>query len=616
MGAVLALSLALQIAALAAALRLIRITGRAGEWLLFSGAILLIAVRRSITLVDWLSGKTGPTLDWATEIVALAISGLLLLGLLKIDSLFRVFRKNQEALRASEERFRAIADYTCGWEIWIGPDGNMRWVNPGVQKMTGYTPENILAMSDFPESLVDPEDRTLWRELFRRAKEERTTGEDVPIRLRRKSGERFWGAISWQPIYAGDGRWLGLRASVRDVSRRMQEEEERQMIEAKVREAQKLESLGVLAGGIAHDFNNILMGILGHASLVAQALPPNSELHQSIEKMETAALRAAELTKQLLTYAGKERVISQTLDMSQLVEEMGDLLKASLSKKAQLALDLAHDLPPVEGDPSQIRQLAMNLLTNASDALGAKGGAIVVKTGSLECDRDYLSEFISDRDPASGTYVFLEVSDNGCGMDRETVSRIFDPFFSTKADGRGLGLATVLGIVRGHRGAIRVYSTPGIGTTIKALFPASARAVERLPRPEQAGTHWRGSGKILVADDEEMVRELARRVLEEAGFEVLLAADGREAVQLFQQHPRDIAVVLLDMTMPRLSGEEVYLRLRELDPDIPIILTSGYTEQLAIGRFSPGGLAGFLQKPYRPADLLAKMQRVMTPVSG
>lgn len=613
MGAILIVSLALQIAAVVAALRLIRTTGRAAAWLLISGAILIMAVRRAVVLGEWFSGKAAPGIDWG-EVLALAISALMLAGILSIGGLFRAFQESREALREGEERFRAIADFTCGWEIWIGPDGAMRWVNPGAANLTGYAPEEILAMSDFPEPLVDPEDREIWRDLFRRAKEERTKGEEIPIRLRRRSGERFWGAISWQPIYARDGRWLGLRVSVRDVSRRIQEEEERQAMEAKVREAQKLESLGVLAGGIAHDFNNILMGILGHASLAARALPADSELRPSIEKMETAALRAAELTKQLMTYAGKERPVSQPLDVSRLIEEMADLVKASLSKKAQLALDLAGQLPVVEGDPPQIRQVVMNLLTNAADALGARGGAIVVKTGSLECDRDYLGEFISDRDPSPGTYVFLEVSDNGSGMDKDTVARIFDPFYSTKADGRGLGLATVLSIIRGHRGAIRVYSTPGIGTTIKALFPAAGAARERREAPAAAPARWRGFGKILVADDEEMVRELARRVLEEAGFEVVLAEDGRAAVLLFQQHAREIAVVLLDMTMPRLSGEEVFLRLRELDPGIPIILTSGYTEQLAIGRFSPGGLAGFIQKPYRPADLLAKLQRVLAPV--
>jgi CheY-like chemotaxis protein len=258
----------------------------------------------------------------------------------------------------------------------------------------------------------------------------------------------------------------------------------------------------------------------------------------------------------------------------------------------------------------------MNLLTNASEAVGDSPGTITLVTGSVHADRAYLAGAFVDEDIPEGDYVFLDVSDTGCGMDAETRAKIFDPFFSTKFSGRGLGLAAVLGIVRGHRGAVRVYSEPGQGTAVKVLFPAAEKGTavphrpsEEAPAPRDAD--FRGSGTVLVIDDEPSVRDVARAILERAGFEVLVAASGREGLERFRAGADRIVAVLLDMTMPDFSGEEVFAELRSIRPGVPVILSSGYNEQDATRRFAPAGLAGFIQKPYLPADLLSKVRAAL-----
>jgi CheY-like chemotaxis protein len=290
---------------------------------------------------------------------------------------------------------------------------------------------------------------------------------------------------------------------------------------------------------------------------------------------------------------------------------MTRLLKVSISKNAVLQSRLASGLPAVEADPAQVRQVVMNLITNASDAIGDEPGVITVATGVSECDRAYLGQTYLDEDLPEGEYVFVEVSDTGCGMDAETQSRIFDPFYTTKFTGRGLGMAAVLGILRGHRGAIRVYSEPERGTIVKILFPASDRAARALPDEPRREEHWSASGTVLVVDDEETVRKLADKALRSAGFTVLLAKDGHEAIDLYGEHQEEIVAVLLDLTMPGMGGEETFQELRRLSPDVAVVLSSGYNEQEVTNRFAGQGLAAFIQKPYRVGDLLAKLRGVI-----
>ena len=390
-------------------------------------------------------------------------------------------------------------------------------------------------------------------------------------------------------------------------------EQERERLQTQLLHAQKLESLGVLAGGIAHDFNNILVGILGNAGLALAELLPGSLARPFLERIEQAAQRAADLANQMLAYSGRGQFVVRTFQLEELVEEMADLLRSSVSKKADLRLRRAAEIPTVEADATQIRQVALNLITNASDALGDDSGTITVDIDTLNAAPTDLDETLPGNELRPGRYVQLKVSDTGCGMDEETRNRIFDPFFTTKRTGRGLGMAAVLGIVRGHKGAIRVKSEPGHGTTFEVLLPASGEA-SAAPQELKAAPSDRGvSGKILVVDDEDMVRQVAQFTLERTGREVLLAADGREALQVFLREGRDIVAVVLDLTMPWMSGEETFHELRRLSPEVPVILTSGYNEQDAAARFrfDSQGPASFLKKPYRPRELVEMVESVL-----
>ena len=395
-----------------------------------------------------------------------------------------------------------------------------------------------------------------------------------------------------------------------DVTERRKLEAER--LRVRLQEAQRLESLGMLAGGIAHDFNNLLVGILGHASLAEMRLPPGSPALASVHQIEVTAQRAADLTRQMLAYSGKGRFVVKPLDLSALVQEMAGLLEVSIAKRVVLRLDLGVGLPAVEADTAQVRQLVMNLITNAADAIGEGRGSISITTGVMQVDRAYLDAIDQPTGTAEGCYVWLEVSDTGRGMSEETRRRMFDPFFTTKATGHGLGLAACMGIVRGHRGVIKVYSEPGRGTSIKVLLPASERPAEPDHEEPVAPELGSCSGLVLVIDDDAAVRELATQALCEAGFDVVTATDGDEGVEVFRARGSEIVAVVLDMTMPRMSGEETFRELRRLRADVRVLLSSGYNEQDATNRFAGKGLAGFLQKPYRAGEIIARVQGIIT----
>jgi CheY-like chemotaxis protein len=377
-------------------------------------------------------------------------------------------------------------------------------------------------------------------------------------------------------------------------------------------QSQKLESLGVLAGGIAHDFNNLLTSILGNADLASTELSPENPARQYLDDIENVSRRAADLCRQMLAYSGKGRFVVQPISLNEIVREMAHLLGVSISKKVVIKYNFFPDLPSVMADATQMRQVVMNLITNASEAIAEVSGVVTLSTGVMDCDDEYLKGVVGDSDlhPA-GQYVFLEVADTGCGMAPETLNRIFDPFFTTKFTGRGLGLAAVLGIVRGHKGALRVYSEKGRGTTFKILLPAHHQGALSPGAVVNSAGPWRGKGLVLLADDEESIRSMGRRLLERAGFEVATAADGQEALSLFAQHRERIRLVILDMTMPHLDGEACFRELRRVDPSVKVIMTSGYNEQDITSRFVGKGLAGFVQKPYKADDLLPMIRTVL-----
>jgi signal transduction histidine kinase len=388
--------------------------------------------------------------------------------------------------------------------------------------------------------------------------------------------------------------------------------EERARSEVRLRETQKLESLGVLAGGIAHDFNNLLTGILGNASLALDDAAPGSDLASRLHDVIKATERAAHLTKQLLAYAGKGRFVVKDLDLSQQVREITALLQASIPRTVQLRLALPEHLPCINADSAQIQQVIMNLVINGAEAIPEnQPGSVLVATGVQDVDAAYVRSTLPDVEIASGQYVTLEVHDTGVGISPDVVSKIFDPFFTTKFMGRGLGLAAVKGIVRAHKAAIKLYSKPGQGTTFKLLFPASRERARNTESRTAEQDSLTGSGTVLVIDDEEIVRRTAQVTLERFGYKVLVADDGIQGVKRFRELAAEIDIVLLDMTMPVMSGEETFRELRLIRPEVKVILSSGFNEVEAISRFTGKGLAGFVQKPYTSVRLARAVKSVL-----
>jgi len=330
-----------------------------------------------------------------------------------------------------------------------------------------------------------------------------------------------------------------------------------------------------------------------------------------LKSIKTTAERAADLSRQMLAYSGKGSFVIGPIDLNEVVREMGHLLEVSVSKKALLRYQLSSDVPRIVADATQIRQVIMNLITNASDAIGESDGVIAISTGIVRCTQaDLATSYLDDQLPR-GPYVFLTVEDTGCGMDGGTVQRIFDPFFTTKFTGRGLGLAAALGIVRGHKGAIQVESEVGRGTRFRILLPVAGEVARVGEKPRTEATEWRPSGTVLLVDDEPAVREIGARMLEQAGLTVVTAADGLQAVQFLKEHPHDVSCVLLDLSMPHMGGEETFRELRRIRENIPVILSSGYSEQEVVDRFTGQGIAGFVQKPYLVAQLVAEVGAAM-----
>ena len=427
-----------------------------------------------------------------------------------------------------------------------------------------------------------------------------------------------WVQTTCSPLRDPAGAITGAIMVVHDITARRQAEQERRELEVKLLQTQRLESLGVLAGGMAHDFNNLLVGILGNASLAAAEPGLYESVRERLHEIELAARRAADLTRQLLTYASRGRTAVAPIDVSKLVAETLDLVRAAIPRAIALDVLLDPALPAVVANRSQLQQVVMNLVINAGEAAAA-GGTVRVTTRSAELAAAEAVDVVAGGDElAAGSYVVLEVADTGAGMAAETVARVFEPFFSTKGSGRGLGLASVLGIVRGHRGALRVESRPGEGTTFRVLLPLSPAAVA--PEPQAGDAAALGAGRqarpaepvpILLVEDEEAVARTVRRMLEVAGYSVTVAFDGHEALSVLRTRLDVARAVVLDLAMPGLSGAETYRELRLLDPALPVLLTSGYPGDDDAVPLADDPYAAFLAKPYAPAELALALARLL-----
>jgi PAS domain S-box-containing protein len=502
------------------------------------------------------------------------------------------------AIKASEERFRSIMALSPDIISIISENGNLIYNSPAAFSVHGYTQEEMTGRNTL--DLIHPDDQGGVGSAFNDVLNNPMKVITTQYRYRNKDGSYAW--MECSACNQLDNPLInGIIAISRNIDDRKKLEEDRLDLERQLQHTQKLESLGVLAGGIAHDFNNILMTIVGNADLALMRLSKESPVVDNLHCIEQAAARAADLARQMLAYSGKGKFVVESIDLNRLLEEMLNMLEVSISKKAVLRLNLTRPLPLVEADATQMRQIIMNLVINASEAIGDKSGVIAISTGCMDCDRNYLKDVWLDENLSGGLYVYLEIVDSGCGMSRETLERIFDPFYTTKFTGRGLGMAAVLGIVRGHRGAIKVSSEPEAGTTFKVLLPASGKPAElfdEVPHDEEG----KRTGTVLLVDDEETVRGIGAEMLKELGFTVITADDGRKAIDVFQQNP-DVCFVLLDLTMPHMDGEQCFRELRRIKPDVRVIMSSGYNEQEVTQKFAGKGLNGFIQKPYRLSTL-------------
>jgi PAS domain S-box-containing protein len=524
--------------------------------------------------------------------------------------LFRRLRDSEAARRRSEERYRSLVENIELGITLVDRDFRIVMVNGAQASAHGKDPGALAGRECFREfhgrETPCPECH---------GAQAMATGRPVTrvTEKERADGGRTVRRIRTFPVQEEAGEPHGFIEVVEDITEEHEAREAHERLEEKVRQGQKLESLGVLAGGIAHDFNNLLVSMLGNVDLALGRLPQDSAARPFLQAADGAAQRAADLTNQMLAYSGKGRFVVGPADLSALVAETAHLLEAVVSKRAAFRLDLPDGLPPVEADATQLRQVAMNLITNASDALEGRDGRIDVSTRLFQGDPSGLPGLWYPEPPEPGRYVLLEVSDTGCGMDEATLKRIFDPFFTTKQSGRGLGLAAVLGIVRSHGGGMGVESEPGKGTTFRVLIPPLVPHAQPARRPSAVpeGPAAPRGGTVLLADDEPYVLDVARAMLEGAGYDVLVAADGEEAVERFREMRSSVELVVLDVTMPRMNGEEAFREIRRIDPTVPVLFSSGYSEPEAVERFLGKGLAGFIQKPYRTAAFISKVEAVL-----
>ena len=501
-----------------------------------------------------------------------------------------------DALESQSAQYRALFELMPGSVVLLDSKGYIRDANPYFCRAMCYAREDLVGLHVSQISQEKPED--IERNIARMIAGEILHHEVTNVQ---KDGSLRFYELREAAVTLPDGS-MNILAVSNDITDRKRAEQAKLEMERQLLHAQKMDSLGALAGGIAHDFNNLLAVIMSNVEIAIADIPMTSPVQNYLTNSLLAGKRAAELTRQMLAYSGRGRFITSQVDVSNLVRGLGDLLKVSVSKSVRLEFNLASDLPLIEVDAAQIQQVLMNLVTNASEAVADKPGVVTISTSVRECDASYLAETRTGNKPRPGRYVILEVSDTGCGMDDTVRAKLFDPFFTTKFVGRGLGMSAVLGIVQGHGGAIMVSSKPKKGTVISVVLPA-LKEPEPAPvsepiqfkSPAQAGQPL--SGTVLVVDDEPQVRSLMELLLKRMGLQVLNAADGPQAIELFREHANEITFVLMDLTMPGMDGRAALVEIRKIRPDIKIVLTSGYESDDIIGRYRAHGFDAFIQKP-------------------
>ena len=534
----------------------------------------------------------------------------------KLEGVVAVYRDISEqraaerALALSEERYRSLFERLPVGLFVCTPEGRFLEANPALLKILGCPDLETLKAIDASSFYCSKRDRGHWRSII----EGRSHAADVECRMIRMDGKEIWVRERSWVVRGREGELISCEGVVEDITSLKAAEEEKSMLEQRLIQAQKMEAIGTLAGGIAHNFNNLLMAIQGHISLLRIQLDPDHPFQQRLEAVEELIESGAKLTDQLLGYAQKGQFEIMLLDINKIVTEITEAF-ALARKEILVELNLADDLKMVMGDKGQIEQMLLNLYVNAFEAM-PKGGRISVSTRNVNesamADRGY--------DPEPGSYVMIVVKDTGHGMDKEVMQRIFDPFFTTKevGDGTGLGLSSVYGIVKNHKGYIDVFSEKGKGTSFEIFLPASS--MESSPSVEEKIIGEEGPGgqgtTILLVDDEWVVLEVGKEMLESLGYAVFTARSGKEALQLYEQQREEIDLVILDLVLPEMGGAEIFDQLKQIDPNVKVLLSTGYGIVGEAGKLLNRGCEGFIQKPFRIDQLARKLDEILHRADG
>ncbi len=563
--------------------------------------------------IDWdgflYQSETGMT-NWiwhyryALAVGVLAL--LLLLMYLYTLQLRRGIRRRTAELEQASSDYKDILDHMQDAYYRANINGEITWVSLACERQMGYARHELIGKQlgtlYYDDGGCD--------EFLKALQESGGTLEHYEVCLKHKDGSRLWSEVNSQFFYDKAGNIAGVEGNVRNINERKRAEQESRELTDQLQQAQKMESIGVLAGGIAHDFNNLLVGVMGNAEL-AMLDNRQDELKTYLEQIFRSARRGADLVRQMLAYSGQGHISMGAQNFNDLILDVSELLGTVIGKQIRLQQNLINPLPDVYGDKNQLTQLIMNLMTNASEAMHNKPGEIRLRTGIRHLEpRDFAAMYMA-ADIQAGNFVFVEVTDSGCGMDKQTQLRIFDPFFTTKESGSGLGLAALLGIVRSHGGTLSLQSELGKGSCFTIYLPAmDASSQDDTVQTEEFSTPPELPGSVLVVDDEETVRDVAQRLLEREGVRVLLACDGAEAVKVFRRHADEIALVLMDLTMPEMDGEQAFHAIRAIRTDATVILSSGFSESEAVTRLNRVGLAGFIRKPYTRQILLDEISKL------
>jgi PAS domain S-box-containing protein len=516
------------------------------------------------------------------------------------QGVLRQLQEAEEKLRRSEHRYRTLIESIPDIIYTLDLDGSLSYISPRWEKILGHEESEVLGR--FFIEFAPPEDHLFLVRVFKDVRNHKKNVENVHWHYLRKDGARRSFLGSAAPLYDEEGRVTGMIGMARDVT-------DHQRLEEQLLQSQKMESIGNLAGGIAHGFNNLLGGILGYATFIKRKLSTRDKIYQSVEAIERSAQRAAELTKQLLGFARRGKYQVRPIDCSALIQEIVLILQRTIDPRIAIEVDPDPRLSLIEGDEAQVQQALMNICLNARDAM-PQGGILKITSRNQRMIPDQASR---QRGMKEGSYIRLTLADTGTGMTTEVRNRIFEPFFTTKAKGQGtgLGLSMVYGIIQNHGGMIEVQSQTGIGSTFSVFLPAIASAVlngeELLPVPD---IH-QGQETILLVDDEEIIRGLGIDILEDRGYQVLSASEGREAVRIYRERIREIDLVILDVMMPGIGGKETYRQFRAINPQVKVLLSSGYSTNGEVGEILKLGVSGFVQKPYREEELAAKVREVL-----